>query len=214
MDESAEARERMVAEQIVSRGIRDPRVLEALRTVPRHLFVPPGQQPLAYADRALPIDERQTISQPYIVAAMTELLAPGPRARVLEIGTGSGYQTAILSLLAAEVISVERWPSLAGAAEELLASLGYRNVRIITADGTRGFEAASPYDGILVTAGAPVVPAALKAQLAAGGRLVIPVGPERHQELRVVTRTAEGFDEMVGDPCVFVPLVGEFGWPA
>src|SRR4051794_39666003 len=144
MDGWAEARERMVAEQIAARRIQDARVLEAMRSVPRHLFVPPAQQALAYADRAVPIGEGQTISQPYMVAAMTEALALGAGAHVLEIGTGSGYQAAILSRIAADVITIERWPSLADAAGRLLASLGYSNVRVITGDGTRGFERAPP----------------------------------------------------------------------
>src|SRR5262245_39236432 len=158
-------RARMVEEQIAARGIRDTRVLEAMRRVPRHLFVPREQQPLAYTDHALPIAGDQTISQPFMVATMTEALGLGRSALVLEVGTGSGYQAAVLSLLASEVVSIERRPELASAAAATLAALGYHNVKVIVGDGTLGAPQLAPFDGILVTAGAPQVPAALLGQL-------------------------------------------------
>jgi protein-L-isoaspartate(D-aspartate) O-methyltransferase len=203
----------MIEEQLAARGIRDARVLDAMRRVPRHRFVPPDQQRLAYADRALPIAEDQTISQPFMVATMTEALRVGPEAFVLEVGTGSGYQAAVLSLLVAEVVSIERRPDLAAAAAANLAALGYHNVRVIVGDGTLGAPALAPFDGILVTAGAPRVPPALAGQLRDHGRLVIPVGPPAHQELAVITRDGDQYDEVRGEPCVFVPLIGAAGWP-
>ena len=171
------------------RGVRDPRVLEALREVPRHLFVPANQRAHAYEDRALPIASGQTISQPYIVAVMTELLAPEPTHRVLEIGTGSGYQTAILSRLSRQVISIERHAELAEAAPASCSmSSGITNVDVRVGDGTEGLPEEAPFDRILVTAGAPAVPESLKQQLADRGRLVLPVGPSGYQHLTVVDR--------------------------
>jgi len=208
-----EARERMVSDQLVARGIRDPRVLDAMRRVPRHLFVPPDQRPFAYTDRALPIGGDQTISQPFMVATMTEALRAGPSSLVLEVGTGSGYQAAVLSLLVRQVVSIERRPDLAGAAAAALSSLGFDNVRVIVGDGTLGAPELAPFDEILVTAGAPRVPPALAAQLRDGGRLVIPVGPATQQEVVVVTRRGNGFDESRREGCVFVPLIGAAGWP-
>jgi protein-L-isoaspartate(D-aspartate) O-methyltransferase len=205
--------QRMVEEQLAARGIRDPRVLDAMRRVPRHEFVPREQQPLAYADRALPIAEDQTISQPFMVATMTEALAAAAGARILEVGTGSGYQAAVLSLLVREVVSIERRPELAAAAAANLAALGYHNVRVIVGDGTLGAPAFAPFDGILVTAGAPRVPAALASQLRDHARLVIPVGQPGHQELAVITRDGDRYDEVRREPCVFVPLIGADGWP-
>ncbi len=205
-------RSSMVADQLVGRGIRDPRVLDAMARVPRHLFVPAEAVPLAYADRALPIGHGQTISQPYMVAVMTEALALSGRERVLEVGTGSGYQAAILAELARDVVTIERRPELAEAARTRLASLGYKNITVVVADGTAG-EAGIPYDAILVTAGAPRVPESLKAQLAEGGRLVIPIGSYGQQDLTVVARTGGVFVESVHESCVFVPLVGREGWP-
>lgn len=207
-----ERRIEMVDRQIIARGVRDPRVLEALRDVPRHLFVPGDLQGRACEDRALPIADAQTISQPYIVAIMTELLAPESHHRVLEIGTGSGYQTAILSRLSAHVISIERHPGLAEAARRTLAALEMTNVEVHVADGTEGFAAQAPFDRILVTAGAPSIPEALKEQLADGGRLVIPVGPAGFQHLTIVDRQGARFDQREGDACVFVPLIGRHGW--
>jgi protein-L-isoaspartate(D-aspartate) O-methyltransferase len=208
-----EARARMVAEQLAARGIHDARLLDAMRRVPRHLFVPRDQQPLAYTDHALPIAANQTISQPFMVATMTEALGVGPEALVLEVGTGSGYQAAVLSLLAREVVSIERRPELAAAAAAMLGSLGYHNVKVVVGDGTLGAPEMAPFDGILVTAGAPRVPAALPEQLRERGRLVIPVGPPGYQEIVVVTRNGEQFEERRREACVFVPLIGAGGWP-
>jgi protein-L-isoaspartate(D-aspartate) O-methyltransferase len=207
-----ERRVEMVERQIVSRGVRDPRVLEAMRDVPRHLFVPEDLRSRAYEDRALPIAESQTISQPYIVAIMTELMASEPQHRFLEIGTGSGYQTAILSRLSGRVFSIERHPGLADAARRLLTTLGITNVDVRVGDGTEGLPAEAPFDRILVTAGAPSIPHALREQLADGGRLVIPVGPSGFQHLTIVNRTGKGYAEQEHDACVFVPLIGRHGW--
>ena len=212
MDEWAEARARMVAEQIERRGVRDRRVLDAMRRVPRHLFVNPEQQALAYEDRALPIGEGQTISQPYMVAVMTERLAIAPGACVLEIGAGSGYQAAVLAELAREVITIERRADLAEAAELRLASLGY-NVIVIVGDGSGGFPGRAPYGGIIVTAGAPLVPSSLQQQLADGARLVVPVGTASQQDLVIIERQGNSFMQSRGEGCVFVPLVGAEGWP-
>jgi len=213
MVETAEARARMVAEQLERRGIRDARVLDAMRRVPRDAFVAPADHWRAYADQALPIGEGQTISQPYMVAAMTEALGLAGGERVLEIGTGSGYQAAILAELAGEVISIERHAALAEAARGRLADLGYANVTVLVADGSVGYPGCGPYAGILVAAGAPRVPEALKLQLAENGRLVIPVGPQGHQELTVLRREAGQWRETTREPCVFVPLIGQEGWP-
>jgi protein-L-isoaspartate(D-aspartate) O-methyltransferase len=203
----------MVSEQLECRGIRDPRVLDAMRSVPRHLFVPPERQASAYEDRALPIGDGQTISQPYMVAIMTEVLSIAAGAHVLEIGTGSGYQAAILAVLAREVITIERRPSLAAAAGRRLTSLGFTNVTVVVADGSGGYPEAAPYDAVMATAGAPRVPASLRAQLAEGARLVVPVGSAFHQDLVVIERRGETFVESRGEGCVFVPLVGLEGWP-
>ena len=203
-----------IEEQLVARGIREVRVLDAMRRVPRAAFVPEASQALAYSDRALPIRGGQTISQPFIVAAMTEALMLEGHERVLEVGTGSGYQAAILAELAREVISIERRPELADAARATIGSLGYTNVDVFVGDGTLGFAARAPYDCILVTAGAPRVPEALKQQLSAdGGRLVIPVGSSEQQWLTLITRHGDRFDETTRGACVFVPLVGEDAWP-
>lgn len=207
-----ERRVEMVERQIAARGVRDPRVLEAMREVPRHLFVPEDLRFRACEDRALPIADAQTISQPYIVAIMTELLAPEPQHRVLEIGTGSGYQTAILARLSGRVFSIERHPGLANAARRLLTTLGTTNVEVQVGDGTEGLPAEAPFDRILVTAGAPSIPDALKEQLADGGRLVIPVGPSGFQHLTMVDRAGTGYGEQQHDACVFVPLIGRHGW--
>jgi protein-L-isoaspartate(D-aspartate) O-methyltransferase len=203
-----------IDEQLAARGIRDPRVLDAMRRVPRHAFVPEDSQTMAYADRALPIGNGQTISQPYMVAAMTQALMLTGTERVLEIGAGSGYQAAILCELASHVITIERRPELAAIARKTLAALGYANVQVIVGDGTLGLAAAAPFDAILVSAGAPAVPQSLKQQLSsAGGRLVIPVGGPAQQRLTLVTRQDDRFEESVHDACVFVPLVGAEGWP-
>jgi protein-L-isoaspartate(D-aspartate) O-methyltransferase len=207
-----EQRVQMVERQIAARGVRDPRVLAALRDTPRHLFVPDDQKPHAYEDRALPIPRGQTISQPYMVAIMTELLAPEPHHRVLEIGTGSGYQTAILSRLSGEVITIERHPQLAALAEQVFLQLELINVHIRVGDGTEGLPGESPFDRILVTAGAPSIPEALKQQLADRGRLVLPVGPSGYQRLTVIDRFGNSFEQQEREACVFVPLIGRHGW--
>ena len=206
-------REDMVARQIEGRGVTNRRTLAAMRAVPRHAFVPADLCAAAYEDRPLPIGEGQTISQPYMVAAMTAAVDPPPLGRVLEIGTGSGYQAAVLARLCREVVSIERHQALADRARLALARVGVANVRVEVGDGTLGFPEAQPYDGILVTAGAPAVPQPLRAQLADGGRLVIPVGGHDYQELIVETRRGEAFTSEVRDACVFVPLVGRYGYP-
>jgi protein-L-isoaspartate(D-aspartate) O-methyltransferase len=203
----------MVAQQLTRRGIRDARVLEAMASVPREAFVPGVPASLAYDDRALPIDAGQTISQPYMVARMTELLQVEPGDRILEIGTGSGYQAAILARLAARVTTIERHPDLADSARERLAGLGVVGVDVRTGDGSRGLPDEAPWDGIVVTAAAPAIPDALREQLAIGGRLVIPVGPRSQQDLMVVERRGPSdWQEWSDGAVVFVPLVGEGGW--
>lgn len=207
-------RERMVAQQIEGRGIESPAVLSAMRAVPREAFVLGSYRQYAYDDTPLPIPANQTISQPYIVAYMIAALALAPDDRVLEIGTGSGYAAAVLSRIAREVYTVERHRKLADYARARLAALGYDNVWVRHGDGTRGWPEHAPYDGIIVAAGGPSVPASLTAQLAAGGRLIMPVGRERHQQdLILVTRVAKDTysDEMLV-PVAFVPLIGDEGW--
>ncbi|WP_129128490.1 protein-L-isoaspartate(D-aspartate) O-methyltransferase [Geomonas oryzae] len=207
-------KERMLAEHLAGRGIRDGAVLQAMREVPRESFLPPEMEFLAYEDGPLPIQEGQTISQPYIVAYMIEALELKGTERVLEIGTGSGYAAAVLSLCAARVFTVERLSYLARSAEQRLRELGYRNVTVHLGDGTLGWPEHAPYDGIVVTAGAPEVPETLLEQLAPGGRLVIPVGRSQHmQELVRVRRLAGGelrYEELCG--VRFVPLIGAEGW--
>jgi protein-L-isoaspartate(D-aspartate) O-methyltransferase len=185
-------RERMVVDQIENRGIRKPDVLQVMRSTPRHLFVPTDVRSMAYEDHPLPIGYGATISQPYIVALMTELLAPAKRHRVLEIGTGSGYQAAILGQLAAEVYTVEIVPELAQSAAKRLRELGYANVTVRLGDGSKGWPERAPFDGIVVTAAPPEVPEALIAQLSRGGRLVAPVGSMGAQELIVIEKKADG----------------------
>jgi protein-L-isoaspartate(D-aspartate) O-methyltransferase len=210
----AAARERMIERQIVARGVQDARVLDAMRAVQRHLFVPEAARHAAYDDRALPLAEGQTISQPYMVAVMTQTLDPAPHHRVLEIGTGSGYQTAVLARLAADVHSIERLPTLAARARQTLGALAVANVAIHVGDGTEGLPEHAPFDRILVTAGAPSVPESLQRQLALDGRLVIPVGPAGFQHLITITRVAhDRFDRHESEACVFVPLIGRYGWP-
>jgi len=207
------ARKRMVEGQIARRGITSPRILEAFLDTPRHLFIPKIQHLFAYEDGPLPIGKGQTISQPYIVAYMTERLNLGGEERVLEIGTGSGYQAAILGKLAAEVHTVERHPSLAKSAAQLLADLGYENIQVHLGDGTRGLLDFAPYDAIMVTAAAPDVPDPLLDQLADGGRLIMPVGGRGGQMLHLYQRRGE---EIIRDnltPVAFVPLIGDHGWP-
>jgi protein-L-isoaspartate(D-aspartate) O-methyltransferase len=203
----------MVEDQLRGRGLRSESVLEVMGRIPRELFLPPERQHKAYDDQALPLSKGQTISQPYMVAVMTEALVLHPSDRVLEIGTGSGYQTAVLADLAAEVYSVERIPELASQAEETLGKLGFDNIRIRVADGSLGWPDEAPFDAILVTAGAPRIPESLKAQLTGdGGRLVVPVGDRFIQELVRVTRTGDSFESEDLLACRFVPLLGEEGW--
>jgi protein-L-isoaspartate(D-aspartate) O-methyltransferase len=203
----------MVAHQLRRRGIRDERVLEAMATTPREAFVPGVPTSLAYDDRALPIDAGQTISQPYMVARMTELLRVEPGDRVLEIGTGSGYQAAVLTRLGARVTSIERLADLADTAREKLRELGIDGVDVRTGDGSTGDADGAPWDGIVVTAAAPSIPDALREQLAVGARLVIPVGPRYQQDLIVVERRGPtDWQEWSDGAVVFVPLVGEGGW--
>lgn len=214
VDAYARERDRMVEQQIEARGLDDPRVLAAMRRVPRHRFVPPDQRPHAYEDRALPIGHGQTISQPYVVAAMTSLARLGPEDRVLEVGTGSGYQAAVLAELVREVYSIEIVEPLAREARETLAALGYDRVRVRAGDGYRGWPEAAPFDAILVTAAAPRVPPALLEQLAPGGRLVIPVDVAGgHQELQVHVRRADGIEVERVFPVRFVPMTGEVQRP-
>ncbi len=212
-DRQAWARERMVEKDICPRGIKDQRVLDALLKVPRHLFVGDAHRMSAYEDHPLSIGEGQTISQPYIVALMTEALKLTGSETVLEIGTGSGYQTTILAELAARVYSIERIPSLTGRARKVMDTLGYNNVLVKLSDGTLGWDEYAPYDRILVTAGAPSVPEPLIDQLAPGGILVIPVGTNSLQELVRVTKGEDGSikEDRMGS-CVFVRLVGKHGW--
>jgi protein-L-isoaspartate(D-aspartate) O-methyltransferase len=204
-DRHAEARARMVDNQIAARGIRDPATLAAMRKVPRHLFVPETWRDEAYADSPLPIGGGQTISQPYIVAYMTEILELKRTSKVLEIGTGSGYQAAILGEIAREVYSIEIVDALAARSSRLLADLGYRNVQVRAGDGYQGWPDRAPFDAIIVTAAPDHVPKPLVDQLAVGGRMVIPVGA-MYQELMLITRTPSGIVERRTIPVRFVPL--------
>lgn len=206
-------RQYMVETQIAARGIKDKRVIDALRKIPRHLFLDEALWPQAYEDHAMPIGEKQTISQPYIVALMTEALQVTDRKKILEIGTGSGYQTAILAEIADQVYSIERIHSIAKRARKVFDKLQYRNVVITIGDGTSGWKEHSPYDGIIVTAASPNIPKPLLEQLVIGGRLVIPIGDESSQDLMVYTKEAKNdFTEENYGGCRFVKLVGEYGW--
>jgi protein-L-isoaspartate(D-aspartate) O-methyltransferase len=212
-DQADRARAAMVVEQLQRRGIADRRVLDVMARLPREAFVPGAPSSIAYDDRALPIDEGQTISQPYIVARMTELLAVEPGDRILEIGTGSGYQAVVLAMLGARVRTFERHAALAKAARERLDRLRIEGVEIVVGDGSAGDPAGAPWDGIIVTAGAPAVPDSLREQLAIGARLVIPVGDRWQQDLLVVERRDEmTWVEKSDGAVMFVPLVGEDGW--
>jgi protein-L-isoaspartate(D-aspartate) O-methyltransferase len=205
-------RSRMVEEQIAYRGVRDPRVLAVMGRVPRHEFMPEALRTQAYGDHAMPIGEGQTISQPYMVALMTELLALTGNERVLEIGTGSGYQAAVLAELCQKVFTVERVKTLADKARATLDRLGYTNVAMKVFDGTYGWKEMAPFDAIIVTAAAPKVPDALLEQLKEGGRLVIPVGERYSQVLLRVAKSASGVTTTTSVPCMFVPLIGNHGW--
>ena len=204
-DDWAERRERMVATQIAARGVHNPAVLAAMRAIPRHVFVPEADRSLAYTDGPLAIGRGQTISQPYIVALMTELAHVGPDSRVLEVGTGCGYQTAVLAACAGEIWSVELEPELSAGAARTLEALGCVNVHLRVGDGSRGWPEAAPFDAIVVTAAPAPVPPALPAQLAPRGRLVIPIGATS-QELCVITRTQDGLAREAVIPVRFVPL--------
>lgn len=207
------ARRRMVEQQIISRGVTDQRVLDAMLQVPRHLFVEPGLHSHAYSDTSLPIGEKQTISQPYMVAAMSAALELQGHERILEIGTGSGYQTAILSRLVKRVYSIERIALLAGRARKVLDQLCLSNINIKVGDGTIGWRDQGPFDGILVAAGAPDIPTEYLDQLDIGGKLVLPVGDRFQQILMRVIRQADGSfkrEQLMG--CRFVPLIGQQGW--
>lgn len=205
-------RERMVNEQIISRGIEDPKVIDAMKRVPRHLFVDKTYYHQSYNDYPLPIGQSQTISQPYMVASMTELLELKGSDKVLEIGTGSGYQTAILALLCSKVYSVERIAELTRKARITLKQLGFNNINLIVRDGTLGWSEFAPYNGIIVTAGAPEIPNALIDQLADNGRMVIPVGTEVSQTLNLVEKHKGRIYRKEFFGCAFVPLVGKGGW--
>lgn len=212
-DEMSLQRLRMVERLRDHYKVSDERVLEAMLSIPRHLFVPEGIKSQAYNDNALPIAAGQTISQPFIVARMTELLELKGDEKVLEIGAGSGYQTAVLASLARKVFAIERLDALEREAEERLTSLGYRNIVMKSADGTAGWDTYKPYDAILVAAGGPEVPEPLVEQLKVGGKLVIPVGEDQKtQVLMRVTRTENGTKVENFGPCAFVPLIGEHGW--
>jgi protein-L-isoaspartate(D-aspartate) O-methyltransferase len=212
--DAREQRERMVEDQIVARGIRDPFVLHAMRAVPREEFVSDWLRESAYDDGPLPIGEGQTISQPYVVALMTEAVQPKPGNRGLEIGTGSGYAAAVLATIVSEVFTVERLGTLADSARRQLARLGYRNAHVLHGDGTLGWAEHAPYDVIIVTAGGPFIPPALLEQLAIGGRLIMPVGSAlRFQCLVRMTRTGAGTYERDDlEEVAFVPLIGRQGW--
>ena len=204
----------MVAEQLVKRGIANPGVLDAMRSVPRHLFVDEALRERAYGDHPLPIGDGQTISQPFMVARMTELLQVTGREKVLEIGTGSGYQAAVLSRVAARVCTIERIARLATRARQTLEAIGVSNVWVRAADGTMGWADEAPFDRILVAAGGPTVPPPLLEQLAEGGRLIMPVGSEETQRLRIVDKAGGQLKVSEDSSCVFVKLIGKYAWEA
>ncbi len=213
MDEFQIPRERMIQRLREHYKIRDEKVLDVMNRIPRDLFVPEALKSQAYKDNALPIAANQTISQPFIVARMTELLELNPQSKVLEIGAGSGYQTVILSQLAQKVYAIERVPQLAAETQNRLQSFGIQNVALQCADGTNGWEAHAPFDAILVAAGSPSVPKPLLNQLKIGGKLIVPVGQDQKtQKLIRVTRTAKDFQTEDFGACAFVPLIGEHGW--
>ena len=208
----AQLRADMVADQIARRGLRDQRLSQAMLKVPRHLFVPRAVRAYAYEDHPIPIGYGQTISQPYIVALMTSLLALRGDENVLEVGTGSGYQAAVLAEMAKQVHTVERFEELADSARERLERLGYRNVHVYCGDGSQGWPAAAPYDAIIITAAADEVPTPMLEQLTEGGRMVLPVGDLHGQVLQLWTRTAGRFESQDIIPVSFVPLRGKYGW--
>jgi protein-L-isoaspartate(D-aspartate) O-methyltransferase len=206
-------RERMVHTQLIERGIKDARVLEAMRKCPRHLFVEPALAARAYGDNSLPIGEKQTISQPYMVAFMTQALELTGEEKVLEVGTGSGYQTAVLAQLVQNVFSVERVRTMATRARSVLDELGYYNIAIQVGDGTIGWPEHAPFDAILVTASSRWIPRPLLEQLGRDGRLVLPLGDEKSQQLKRIRVTPSGLREEDLGECRFVKLVGRYGWP-
>lgn len=212
MNEDRADREWMVEQQIARRGVKDERVLDAMRKVPRHLFIPPEARRLAYSDSPVRIGSGQTISQPYIVGLMTALLDVEAQHKVLDVGTGSGYQAAILGELAAEVHSIERHPELAEKAAKILTRLGYDHIHVHVGDGTQGYPPCAPYDRIIVAAAAPSVPDPLTHQLASGGRLILPVGNRFSQRLEIWEKTRDELSHTSNIPVVFVPLIGENGW--
>ena len=209
---ATEARAEMVARQLRARGIRDERVLAAMRSLPREAFVPVGLADLAYDDAPLPIGEAQTISQPWMVARMLECLCLRGDERVLEVGAGSGYQAALLGMLAREVYAVERIAILAEQARVRLAAIGATNVIVGCFDGSQGWQEHAPYDAIVVAAAAPRVPSAMVSQLTMGGRMVAPIGDRNEQRLTLITRASDGVRTTEDVRCVFVPLVGQDGW--
>ncbi len=211
--DDAYLRNLMVEQQLIPRGIADKRVLDAMRTVPRHRFMPEYSRRNAYDDMALPIGQNQTISQPYMVAVMTELLRLDGSERVLEIGTGSAYQAAVLAELAREVVTVERIPDLAEIARTTLRELGYANVTCLISDGTLGAPEYAPFDRILVTAASPDIPEPLIDQLAENGILVAPVGDRSSQRLVQLMKSGGTLKKNYATPCIFVPLIGQYGWP-
>lgn len=212
-NEYSATRQKMVETQLLPRGIKDSRVIAAMKKVPRHLFLDEALWPEAYEDHPVPIGEKQTISQPFIVAIMSETLKLNGKEKILEIGTGSGYQTAILAELAEQVYSVERLPSIAKRARKILDELKYSNIIITIGDGTLGWKDHSPYDGIIVTAAAPYPPQTLLEQLKIGGRLVIPIGDESTQDLTLYIRESEAdYNKESYGGCRFVKLIGEQGW--
>jgi protein-L-isoaspartate(D-aspartate) O-methyltransferase len=211
-DPYEESRLAMVLRDIQGRGISDTRVIEAMKKIPRHLFINSHLNHLAYSDKALPIDEDQTISQPYIVALMTQALRLRGREKVLEIGTGSGYQAAILAELTEKVFSIERIQKLAQSARKIIEGLGYHNVIVVTGDGTIGLTEFAPFDRIIITASAPEIPLKLVKQLKDGGIMVVPVGNRNVQKLKVVERVGEEMVITDSIDCVFVPLIGREGW--
>ncbi|MCW3489700.1 protein-L-isoaspartate(D-aspartate) O-methyltransferase [Dethiobacter alkaliphilus] len=204
--------EQMITTQLMARGIRDERVLNAMRKVPRHEFVAAGKEEYAYADAALPVGHGQTISQPFMVALMTQALQLQGNEKVLEIGTGTGYQTAILAELAKTVYTVEKVSQLSEEAQVRLEHFGYDNVHYRIGDGTKGWPDNAPYDAMIVTAGGPLVPPSLYDQLAMGGRMVIPTGERKFQDLLLVSKTEDGKEVISLGKCGFVPLLGEEGW--
>lgn len=214
MDPFKKQRQRMIEEHIEARGIKNPKVLEAMKTIPRELFVNSEDIQFSYADSPLSIEEGQTISQPYMVALMTELAEISPSDKVLEIGTGSGYSAAILSKLASQVFTIERHAKLAEIAKARLQSLQISNISVHVGDGTIGLEENAPYDAIIVTAGAPLIPGSLLKQLAVGGRLIIPIGPqlENQQLVRVIRGAEDSYRQEIICAVRFVPLLGQEGW--